>query len=343
MTEKDAEGTTIDKRLVIGLVLNSSFTLFEFLVGFFIGSLALMSDAGHNLAHTLCLVISLFATKISRIEANEKHTFGFRRTTILAALLNAIILLLLAFYIFYEAIQRLLQPQFVPGLPIIAVAFIGILINGSIAILFRKHTHDLNIKSIFVSTMMNTLGLVGACIGGLLILLTGQPIIDPLMSIFIALLIIYTAWGIISSAVHVLMEGVPEGIDPVKITEAITNVAHVKDIDKLHIWAISSLEAALSCHLTLENCDLQQSTQLVKQIKEELKAHFHIEHATIETEIIAYPPTEEATALSTSHTMPSGQSASLLIVRGPTSAGDHHGSPLRRQRISSWKGMLLCM
>ncbi len=304
MSEPDREGSTLDKRLIIGLILNSTFTLLELLAGIFVGSLALMSDAGHSLAHTLCLVIALVGRKISRLGANQKHTFGFRRTTILAALLNALILLLLALYILYEAIHRLFQPHVVPGLPLIAVAGLGTLLNGSIALLFSRHTHELTSKSVFVSALMDTLGLLGTCLGGLLILLTQQSIIDPLVSLGISFLILYAAWGILSRAVHVLMEGVPEGIDPVKIQEAIGAMAQVKAIDDLHIWAISSDEAALSCRVTLENCDLQHSTQLVKLIKEELKNTFHIAHATIEAEYVASPPAEEGTARSPGHLEP---------------------------------------
>ena len=275
-----------DKPLILGLILNSSFTLFEFLVGFFIGSLALMSDAGHNLTHTLCLVVSLFANKISRVEANETHTFGFRRTTILSALFNAVILFLLSLYIFYEAIHRITEIHVTPpGLPIIVVSIIGILMNGSIAFLMRKQRHDLNIRSVFMSTMVDTIGLIGTAIGGLLIILTKQPLIDPIISIFIGLLILYAAWGIISKAVHVLMEGVPEGIDPVKIKELILQNPFVKKIDHLHIWTLSTGHAAMSCHIFIQNCDLRKSTRIVKEIKEKLGKEFSIEHATIETEL----------------------------------------------------------
>ena len=151
MSEPGRESPTLDKRLAIGLILNSTFTLGELLVGMFVGSLALMSDAGHSFAHTLCLVIALAARKLSRLQANRTHTFGFRRTTILAALLNALILLLLALYILYEAMHRLFEPHVVPGLPLVVVAGIGTLLNGAIALLMRKHTHDLNSKSVFAS------------------------------------------------------------------------------------------------------------------------------------------------------------------------------------------------
>ena len=166
------------------------------------------------------------------------------------------------------------------------VAFVGILVNTSIALLFRNSKSDLNIRSAYTNMLFDALASVGALLAGFLIIVTKQPIFDSLISIVIGLFLIRSSWSVVRAAMHVLLEGVPEGLKPEEIKKVILAVPSIKAIDDLHIWAISSHYAALSCHITIENCDLEKSTQLVKQIKDELRRSFHIEHATIETELI---------------------------------------------------------
>jgi cobalt-zinc-cadmium efflux system protein len=255
-----------------------------------VGSLALISDAGHNLAHALILLISLFSNRYSQRKANEKHTYGFQRASILAAEFNAIILILLASYIFYAAAHRILHPEPVSGLPIALVAFIGIFVNGSIAMLFRNNRHDLNIRSIFINLGLDALSMGGAFIAGLIIYITHLSIFDPLISVFISCLIFYSAWKLMERTVHVLMEGTPEGINPVAIKQAIENMPYVKSVHDFHVWGISSQFTALSCHVVIENCELKESVKIIKQIKAELKNKFNIEHATIETGLVEYHP-----------------------------------------------------
>lgn len=275
----------IDNKLKIGIVLNAGFTLIEFVVGIASGSLALISDAGHNLTDSLSLVISLFAKRIGKREANTDHTYGYGRANILAALLNGLILFFLAMYIFYEAYRRFQNPQPVEGLLVMIVAFIGLCINASIAFLFRHDKDDLNIKSAYINMLYDAIASVGALLAGLLILLTQMSIFDSLISIIIGILLLRSSFSIVRSATHVLLEGVPEGIDSGKVKEKILSVSKVKGVDDLHIWAISSQAAALSCHVLIEECDVTESIKIVKNIKEKLHQSFHIEHATIETEL----------------------------------------------------------
>ena len=280
----------LDNKLKLGLLLNTGFTIFEFAIGIFSGSLALISDAGHNLTDSLSLLIAFFAQKIARREANADHSYGYGRATILAALLNGLILVLLAFYIFYEAFGRLTKPEPVEGGLVIIVAFVGIIINGSIALIFRKSQEDLNIKSAYVNMFYDMLASVGALIAVLLIILTRLTLFDSIISILIGILLLRSSWSVVRDAMHVLLEGVPEGLKPEEVKKAILTIPSVEAVDDLHVWAISSQYAALSCHVVIEDCDLEKSTKIVKQIKEELHQKFNIEHATIEIELVECLP-----------------------------------------------------
>lgn len=280
----------LGNKLKLGLFLNTGFTIFEFTVGIFSGSLALTSDAGHNLTDSLSLLIAFFAQKIASREVNLNHSYGYGRATILAALLNGLILVLLAFYIFYEAWRRIMQTEPVQGDIVMAVAFVGILINGSIALLFRKNTGDLNIRGAYINMFYDTLASVGALLAGFLIIVTKLSVFDSLISILIGTLLLRSSWSVVREAMHVLLEGVPEGTDLAKVKTAILNVPKIKNVDDLHIWAISSHLAALSCHIVIEDCDLEESTRIVKSVKEGLRNTFNIEHATIETELTECPP-----------------------------------------------------
>lgn len=282
--------SNVDKNLKIGIALNTGFTIFEFITGFLSGSLALVSDAAHNLTDSFSLVIALSANKIAKREADIEKTYGYGRATILAALVNGVILILLALYIFYESYQRIMHPHEVEGGIVAVVAFLGALTNSYNAVLFLKNRDDLNIRSAFLGMAFDALASLGALVAGLIILFTKQTIADPLASILIGVLLIFSAWGVVKDALHVLLEGVPEGANMQAIKEAMLKVPLVKNVDDLHIWAISSQYAALSCHLVIEECDLDKSMQIVNGIKQELKEKFHIEHATIETELVECLP-----------------------------------------------------
>lgn len=281
----------LDSKLKLGIVLNIGFTIIEFIAGILSGSLALISDAGHNLTDSTSLVISFFAQKIAKREANIEHTYGYGRVTILAALINGLILFLLAIYIFYEAYQRFSNPEPVSGILIAIVALVGLSMNLSIAFLFKNETHDLNIKSAYFNMLFDALASLGALIAGVLIYFTGMTIFDPLISIVIGILLIRGSFSVAREAIHVLLEGVPAGVNTEKVKHSIMEVSPlIKNIDDLHIWAISSRMSSLSCHLVLEECKLEKSMQTVDDVKKMLKEKFHIEHSTIETELIECPP-----------------------------------------------------
>lgn len=285
----------LDNKFKIGLVLNTSFTVFEFIMGFASGSLALVSDAAHNLTDSLSLVIAFLATKVSKRSANIDKTYGYGRATILAALINAFILFALAFYIFYEAYKRLQKPEPVEGGIVMAVAFVGIIINGSIAFTFLKNREDLNTRAAFLSMAFDTLASVGAMIAGFIILTTGKTFVDPLISVVIGCMLIFSAWGVVKDGLHVLLDGVPEGVDVQEVKKTILETSGVKGIDDLHIWALSTTSAALSCHLVIKDCSLKESITLTDKVKEMLHERFKIDHATIETELTVGPHDKERT------------------------------------------------
>ncbi len=248
----------LDNKLKLGLVLNTGFTIIEFIAGVLSGSLALISDAGHNLTDSLSLVITFFAQKIARRDANIEHTYGYGRATILAALVNGLILFFLALYIFYEAYLRFQNPEPVNGGVIAAVALIGLAINLSVALLFKNETHDLSIKSAYLNMLFDALASVGALIAGVLIHFTGMTIFDSLISILIGVMLMKSSFGVSREAVHVLLEGTPAGVDTENVKQKIMEVSNlIKNIDDLHIWSISSQHSALSCHIVIEECDFQ--------------------------------------------------------------------------------------
>lgn len=290
MSEKVDSLSSIDKNLKLSLFLNSGFTIFEFAIGISSGSLALVSDATHNLTDSLSIVISYSANKMSKRKTTDDKTYGYGRATILAALINSLILVGVALYIFYEAYTRILKPEPVSGRTISFVAFIGMIVNGTMALILFKNKKDLNAKSLFLNMAMDAVALVGTLVAGVLIIFTNQTIFDPLISILIGIMLLFAAWGVVKDSLHILLEGVPEGVDIEKVKELLGNEPLVKNIDDLHIWAISSSVLALSCHLVIEECDLDKSMEIVNKIKQQLKEQFGIQHITIETELVNCPP-----------------------------------------------------
>lgn len=280
--------SNINTKLKFGILLNTLFTIFEFTVGIFSGSLALISDAAHNLTDSLSLVISFLAQKISSRKSNSNKTYGYGRATIISALINSVILIALALYIFYEAYGRVLQPHEISGSLIILVSFFGIIVNGSIALMFRKNTKDLNIRSAFLNMAFDTLASVGALIAGIIIYFTQFFIIDAMISIIIGFMLLFSAWGVLRDALHILFEGTPRNLDFDKVKKEIFNAfPEITHVDDLHIWSISSDVIALSCHINVEKSDIQKSVEMVKKVKKILYEKFEIEHSTIEIELCA--------------------------------------------------------
>ncbi len=274
-----------DSGIKFGLVLNTGFTIVEFIFGILTGSLALIADAAHNLTDTFTLTVSFVANRIARREANDSKTFGYGRATILAALLNASVMLAVASFIVIEAIQRLGNPHPVEGGVVAAVAFVGILVNGSVAYVLSKHRKDLNMRSAFVDMAFDALSSLGAVIAGLIIWLTGITWIDSAVGLAIAALLVYNTLKILREAVQILLEGTPKGVDITELTRAINDTPKVLSVDDMHVWAIRSGYNALSCHVAINEVDLNDSRNIVEVVKAKLRKDYDIKHVTIEVEL----------------------------------------------------------
>lgn len=274
-----------DGGIKFGLALNSLFTVVEFIFGIFTGSLALIADASHNLTDTFTLTISFVANRIARRNADESRSFGYGRTTILAALLNASIMLAVAGFIAFEAIRRLTHPQPIEGGVVALVALAGIVVNGSIAYVLSRHSKDLNMRSAFIDMAFDTLSSLGAVVAGVIILFTGTNGIDSIVGLLIAALLVYNTLKILKEAVQILLEGAPKDIDVTKLISAIVGVDGVLQVDDMHVWTIRSGYNALSCHIAIDEKDLPKSREIVEKIKLTLRSNYDIQHATIEVEL----------------------------------------------------------
>ena len=282
----------VNQKLKIGMVANTVFAGFEIVIGLFSGSLVLVSDAAHNLTDSLSILIAFVGQKIARRPPTEKHTFGYGKATILSALINSLILIAMAGYIFYASYEKILHPQPVKGGLIMLVAGVGILVNSGVAAMFLKYRNDLNMRGVFLNMAFDAIVSVGAVVAGFIILLTGKSIADPIISIAIGVMLVYGSVQIINQAIHILLEGVPEDIDVKNVEKIILQTPGVKSAHDLHIWSIASQKPALNCHIIPVYFDLQKNVEIIKQIKENLKNKYQFSHITIEVELEPCPQHE---------------------------------------------------
>ena len=275
----------VSRAFVIGIILNFLFVIIEVVIGLGIHSLSLLSDAGHNLADVASLAMALIAIRLTKVKANEKYTYGYKKTTILVALLNAGILLVSIGAISYEAVQRIISPQPLPGKTISIVAAIGILINASTALLFfRTKDKDLNVRSAFMHLISDAIVSAGLVVGGIIIYYTGLFRIDAFLSIIIAVIILLSTWQLLKDSLRLSLDGVPDGIDLKKVKENIARINGVEDFHHIHIWAISTSENALTGHIVVaKNADMNSIEKIKHNVKHELE-HLNINHATLEIE-----------------------------------------------------------
>ncbi len=278
--------THVGRAFLIGIVLNLAFVVIEFISGFYTNSLALLSDAGHNLSDVATLALSLFAFGMAKRKATTVYTYGYHKSTILASLANAVILLVAVGSIGWEAIQRFMHPQPTPGYTISIVAGIGIVINAASAFLFFKDKDsDLNVKGAYLHLMTDALVSAGVVVAGLIIARTGIAWIDPLISIAIMAIVLYSTWGLLTESLKLSMDAVPTGIDSGKVKQFMESKKGVSRVHHIHIWAIGTTRNAMTAHLILEKgLSDQEVTDLKQQLKHGLE-HLNIHHATLETEL----------------------------------------------------------
>lgn len=272
-----------------GLLYALGITLFmmiaEIVGGVLSNSLALLSDAGHMFTDTLALALSFFAMKFAGMPATEKKTFGFYRLEILAALLNGITLVLISLYIMYEAYQRILNPQPVAGTLMLIVAVIGLIVNIVGALfLVKHHETNLNIRGAFLHIIGDAISSVGVIIGGIVILYTGWYLIDPILSILIALGIIAGAIGLVSESVSILLESAPSHINIAAVAGEIAKIDGVREAYHVHVWTITSGVYALSAHVIIDDRPVSGSRVLLDAITQRLTERFKIMHSTIQLE-----------------------------------------------------------
>jgi cobalt-zinc-cadmium efflux system protein len=267
------------------LLATALFVLVEFFAGIRAHSLALLSDAGHNFTDALALLLAWFGFYLQAKPANETKTYGYHRAGVLTAFINALTLVAIAAWIFYESYTRLIRPQPVHETIMMAVAAAGLVLNGGImwGLRFARH-HDINIRSAFVHMLGDLLGSFGIVAGAIAIRYTGWIQIDPILSILIGALIVWTAWDIIRESLNILLEGLPSGLELPAVISAMREVDGVLDVHDLHIWCLGSNTRALSCHVLIEDLPPSSSERTLRRLNDLLSDRFRIGHTTVQFE-----------------------------------------------------------
>lgn len=284
MHEHHSVPTNINHAFKLGILINLIFVFIETIFGFSANALSLIADAGHNLSDVLGLVVSWVAVLLSSRPRTSNRTYGYKRSSILAALFNAIFLLVAIGGILVEALQRLQNPQPVAENKVIVVALIGILINGFTAYLFMKDQHhDLNVKGAFLHMAADTLVSVGVVVAAVIVKFTNWFWLDPVISLVIAVIIFIGTWGLLRDAVNLSLDAVPKAVDYDEVKKFIEATPGVLAIHDLHIWGISTTENALTVHICRQT--LANNNQFLEKLDHELTKNFALSHITIQVEL----------------------------------------------------------
>lgn len=270
--------------LRIALFLTAAYIVLLVISGIRAHSLALLSEAGHNVSDFLALLLSWVAAYIQERPPSSTKTFGYHRAGVLAAFINAASLVLISLLIFYEAIERLYKPVAVDARTMMIVAGAGVVLNGSIAAMLLTGHRDLNVRSVLIHEIGDTLSTAAVILGGVGIVVTRQAWIDPVLSILIGAMILWSSFGIIRESLNILLEGTPRGIRIGAVEEVLKTVPGVKHVHDLHIWSIGSERHALSCHVAIADIPPSESNAIIVQIQDLLAEKFHIHHTTIQFE-----------------------------------------------------------
>lgn len=272
--------------LRISLALTLAYIVLTLIVGLRAHSLALISEAGHNASDFLALLLSAVAVFFHSRPATDRKTFGYRRAGVLAAFVNGITLIAISAWIAVEAVDRLVHPLIVAPRPMMITAAIGVAMNGVIAWMLSRASHDLNIRAAFIHMLGDTLSTASIIIGAVAIAMTGIEWIDPMLSLLIAAMILWSSIAIVRETLNILLEGTPKNLSLGDIRTVMRKVSGVCDVHDLHVWSLGSGLNALACHVTIPDIPPSESRRILTEINVELREHFQIHHTTIQFEPI---------------------------------------------------------
>ena len=272
------------KILQVSLLVTAAYIGLLVVAGIRAHSLALLSEAGHNLTDFVALLLSLVAVYLHSRPPSATHTYGYHRAGVLAALVNSASLVAVSFLIFYEAVRRIQQPQPVQAHLMMWVAAAGVVMNGAIAFMLYRTNHDVNIRSALLHEIGDTLSTAAVIAGGWAILATGQFWIDAALSFGIGALILWSSFGIMRETLNILLEGTPRGMKLERVEASIREIDGVNDVHDLHVWSLGSETSALSCHISIADIPPSASERILREVKERLFHDFRIDHTTIQFE-----------------------------------------------------------
>ena len=276
------EQQDFSRAFALGIALNLAFVIVEAVFGFLGNSMALLADSGHNLSDVLGLVVAWAGGALAKRASSPRFTYGLKKASILAALANALFLLVAIGAIGAEAIRRLIHPSPTNGFTVMAVAAIGIVVNGATAMLFTRGQHDINIRAAFLHMAADAAVSVAVVVAGLLILWTGRLWIDPVMSLVVAAVILWGSVALLKESMWMSLAGVPAGIDVDEVEIALSKLEDVDAVHDLHVWPLSTTETALTAHIVTPRADYPD--ELLARARAVLHDQFHIEHCTIQVE-----------------------------------------------------------
>lgn len=280
----DAANLTV-RRLALALIITLVFVFFEALAGLYANSLALLTDAAHNLTDVMALGLSWYALRLAARPASATNTYGYHRAGILIALFNSATLVALTFWIFYEAYERLINPGPVEAGILTWVAVVAFVVNLGTALLVKQGSHsDLNLRSAYLHLAGDALSTFGAILAGIIIWFTGWVALDPIVSILIGLLILWNAWTIVRESVEILLESTPGDLKLEKMVNDLKTINGVRGVHDLHVWSITQNMRALSAHILTEDISISQGAAIQRQLNELLHVRYHIAHATLQLE-----------------------------------------------------------
>jgi len=278
-------------RLALSLFLTLAFVIVESVAGIFANSLALLTDAAHNLTDVIALGFSWFAMRLTGQPSNARKTYGYHRAGILVALINSTTLVLIALGIFYEAWRRFMNPPQVNSPVLIAIGLLAVGVNLYTAWLVRRGSRDdLNLRAAYVHLVGDVLSTAAAVVAGVVILFTGQNWLDPLVSVLIGFLIVYNAWGIVRETVDILLESTPRDVDMPSMVENIMQIEGVLGVHDLHVWSLTKNLRAMSAHVLTEDVPISRGAALQRRINDLVYHRYNITHATLQLECESCEP-----------------------------------------------------